>query len=165
MMRPASGRWTPARIFISVDLPAPFSPTSACASPGRTARSTPESTAFPAKDFEMSSISSAGAVDVIPSPSASPRLLEQRLHLGRVEVLLRQERDAGVDPALGLPAVELHDEGADALVAHLVRVLQHERVDRAGPEVLDQVGARVEADEHDLSGEPLLLDRLHGADG
>ena len=30
---PASGWCTPARIFTSVDLPAPFSPTSACASP------------------------------------------------------------------------------------------------------------------------------------
>src|SRR5262249_48915924 len=30
---PSSGWYTPARIFTSVDLPAPFSPTSACASP------------------------------------------------------------------------------------------------------------------------------------
>ena len=30
---PASGAWTPARILISVDLPAPFSPSSACTSP------------------------------------------------------------------------------------------------------------------------------------
>ncbi len=29
-MVPSSGRWTPYRIFISVDLPAPFSPTTAC---------------------------------------------------------------------------------------------------------------------------------------
>src|SRR3954447_23762074 len=33
--RPLSGRCTPARILTSVDLPAPFSPTSACASPRR----------------------------------------------------------------------------------------------------------------------------------
>ncbi len=32
--RPASGRCTPARILTSVDLPAPFSPTSPCTSPG-----------------------------------------------------------------------------------------------------------------------------------
>src|SRR5215471_16935407 len=30
---PSSGWYTPARIFTSVDLPAPFSPTSPCASP------------------------------------------------------------------------------------------------------------------------------------
>ena len=30
---PASGEYTPARIFIKVDLPAPFSPTSAWISP------------------------------------------------------------------------------------------------------------------------------------
>src|SRR5712691_10348630 len=33
--RPPSGRWTPARIFTSVDLPAPFSPTSPCTSPAK----------------------------------------------------------------------------------------------------------------------------------
>ena len=32
---PASGRWTPARIFTSVDLPEPFSPTTQCTSPRR----------------------------------------------------------------------------------------------------------------------------------
>src|ERR1017187_7183153 len=32
--RPLSAACTPARIFTSVDLPAPFSPSSACASPG-----------------------------------------------------------------------------------------------------------------------------------
>ena len=41
--RPASGRWTPARTLTSVDLPAPFSPTSASISPGRMARLTPSS--------------------------------------------------------------------------------------------------------------------------
>ena len=33
--RPASGRWTPARILTSVDLPAPFSPTRPCTSPAK----------------------------------------------------------------------------------------------------------------------------------
>ena len=36
----SSGWWTPARIFISVDLPAPFSPTRPCTSPARSSRST-----------------------------------------------------------------------------------------------------------------------------
>src|SRR6516162_9778642 len=40
-MRPESGRSAPLRIFMSVDLPAPFSPTSAWTSPGRSVRSTP----------------------------------------------------------------------------------------------------------------------------
>src|SRR3954453_13858168 len=36
---PSSGRYRPYRQFISVDLPAPFSPSSACTSPARTSRS------------------------------------------------------------------------------------------------------------------------------
>ena len=37
--RPASGRWTPARILTSVDLPAPFSPTRPCTSPAKSSMS------------------------------------------------------------------------------------------------------------------------------
>ena len=40
---PASGRYTPARIFISVDLPAPFSPVIACTEPRRPVRETSSS--------------------------------------------------------------------------------------------------------------------------
>ena len=40
---PASGRSTPVRILTIVDLPAPFAPSRACASPGSTVRSTARS--------------------------------------------------------------------------------------------------------------------------
>src|SRR5262249_41683443 len=40
---PRSGRWTPARMRISVDLPAPFSPTTAWISPNAASKSTPSS--------------------------------------------------------------------------------------------------------------------------
>ena len=46
---PSSAGWTPERIFISVDLPAPFSPTSACTSPARRSKSTRSSAVTPAK--------------------------------------------------------------------------------------------------------------------
>src|SRR6266699_517080 len=42
-MMPRSGRWTPPRMRISVDLPAPFSPTTAWISPNATSKSTPSS--------------------------------------------------------------------------------------------------------------------------
>src|SRR6266478_5218527 len=42
-MTPRSGRWTPPRMRISVDLPAPFSPTTAWISPNATSKSTPSS--------------------------------------------------------------------------------------------------------------------------
>src|SRR5262249_31270552 len=40
---PGWGRWTPPRMRISVDLPAPFSPTTAWISPNATSKSTPSS--------------------------------------------------------------------------------------------------------------------------
>src|SRR5580704_3127057 len=50
---PSSGRWNPARILIRVDLPDPFSPTSARISPGSTDRLTLSKTRGPAKLFDM----------------------------------------------------------------------------------------------------------------
>src|SRR5262245_35579702 len=47
-------------IFISVDLPAPFSPISACTLPGWSARSTFSSASTPGKRLPMPFISSAG---------------------------------------------------------------------------------------------------------
>src|ERR1700730_4173512 len=41
LISPRSGRWTPERILINVDLPAPLSPTRPHTSPGWTSRSTP----------------------------------------------------------------------------------------------------------------------------
>src|SRR5438067_9954841 len=58
---PASRGYTPLRIFISVLLPAPFSPTSACTSPGQAVKSTFWSTGVPPKDFEIPVISSSGS--------------------------------------------------------------------------------------------------------
>src|SRR6187455_3220160 len=50
---PASRVSAPARIFINVDLPAPFSPTSACTSPGRTSNVTPLNARTAPNDFSM----------------------------------------------------------------------------------------------------------------
>src|ERR1700745_3933493 len=47
--RPENSGCTPARIFISVLLPAPFSPTRPWISPGRSAKSTPRSASTPPK--------------------------------------------------------------------------------------------------------------------
>src|ERR1700722_18879333 len=50
---PSSGVSAPAMILISVDLPAPFSPTSARTSPVETEKSTRSSDRTPGKDLEM----------------------------------------------------------------------------------------------------------------
>jgi hypothetical protein len=57
---PASGACTPARILTSVDLPAPFSPTSACDSPAYSSRWTSRSAATAPNDFDTSVSASSG---------------------------------------------------------------------------------------------------------
>ena len=59
---PASGWYSPVATLVRVDLPEPFSPTSACTSPGRTVRLTPRSACTPGNALSMpSSRSKAGA--------------------------------------------------------------------------------------------------------
>src|SRR5436309_1225048 len=63
--RPASGRWTPARILTSVDLPAPFSPTRPCTSPGKSAMSPSSSACTAPKLFFACSGVSSGSEGVV----------------------------------------------------------------------------------------------------
>src|SRR5438552_1390970 len=63
-MRPESGCRTPLTIFMSVDFPAPFSPTKACTSAGSTAKPTSVSTRTPPKLFEMPSRRRSGGAFV-----------------------------------------------------------------------------------------------------
>src|SRR3954454_24535248 len=83
-MRPSSGAASPLRMFLRVDLPAPFSPTSMTTSPGRTARLTARSTRTPAKLLPtpctssrspstpagISSLAAAAAVTAFPDPAS-----------------------------------------------------------------------------------------------
>src|SRR6185436_727605 len=62
---PASMPYTPVSTLIRVDLPAPFSPISACTSPGRSRKSTPSSARTPGKDLLIAVIVTTGSV--IPS--------------------------------------------------------------------------------------------------
>ena len=48
---PPSGWYAPERILMSVDLPAPFWPSTQCTSPARTSRSTPLRALTPANDL------------------------------------------------------------------------------------------------------------------
>ena len=59
---PVSGSWTPARILISVDLPAPFSPTRQWTSPARRSRSTPRRAWTPGNRFSMALSSRTGSM-------------------------------------------------------------------------------------------------------
>src|SRR5690242_6163543 len=59
-MEPASGRYRPPSIFIRLDLPAPFSPTSACTSPATMSKSTSASAGVPLNAVEMRVAASSG---------------------------------------------------------------------------------------------------------
>src|SRR5574340_131564 len=61
---PASGCTTPAMILESVLLPAPFSPTSACTSPGSTEKLTPSSACVPSKCLLMPSARNTSVIAV-----------------------------------------------------------------------------------------------------
>src|SRR3954451_23505899 len=60
-IRPLSGAWTPARIFTSVDLPDPFSPTMQCTSPARSSNEQDRSACVAPKAFARSTVRSATA--------------------------------------------------------------------------------------------------------
>src|SRR5215470_4135670 len=66
---PASGWYTPARIFTSVDLPAPFSPTRACASPAYSSIDPSVSACTAPNALAACRSTSTGACD---RPSAAP---------------------------------------------------------------------------------------------
>ena len=58
---PLSGLWMPPKIFIRVDLPAPFSPMSACTSPQRTSKFTWSLASTSGKRLTMFCMETAGA--------------------------------------------------------------------------------------------------------
>src|SRR5437588_234059 len=101
---PESMAWMPATHLISVDLPAPLSPTSAITSPFRTSKSTSVSACTEPKDFETprssrSGVSvtgrvsyhrtSGGARSQTPPPRRS-NLLAELLELADADVALLQ---------------------------------------------------------------------------
>ena len=72
---PASRVYTPERIFIRVDLPAPFSPTRACTSPLRTSRWTLCSARTPGKLLPMPSSLSRTS----PAPCPEERIVSAKI--------------------------------------------------------------------------------------
>src|SRR3712207_4962384 len=79
-MRPLSGRTTPPSTFMSVLLPAPFSPTKPSTSPARSRSDTPSSATTPGKALPMPSSSSSGdppAAAATPGASAAAEQVPQ----------------------------------------------------------------------------------------
>src|SRR5262245_41287099 len=122
---PESYDWTPASPLISVDLPAPLSPTSALTFPGWTSMSTPLSTSTGPKLLRMSRSSMRAVMDVSPPPGPATwrwarEVRAPIIHVSRALCLL----DAGL-LAGGLDVAGAHvgDLGV-AVVEHLLHVLR-----------------------------------------
>src|SRR5258708_2952783 len=80
---PASSDSTPDRIFRSVLLPAPLSPTSATISPRATERLAPRRTSTRPNDFQTPTASIAGAVAAAVPISPAPRCSASAPALGK----------------------------------------------------------------------------------
>src|SRR2546428_4223599 len=169
---------------MSVDLPAPFSPTSACTSPARSSKRQSLRACTPGKSFEMAVISTRRppAASATPDPPAEERdhrwrdspapvlassfslLVQQCGDIGLVDVRLVVPLEAGIDVLVELLALDCLHGGLDALEPDADRVL----CDRAGLEAAaDRVKlllTRVVADDGDLARLAGLLHPIEDAD-
>src|SRR5215831_1395318 len=119
---PESGKVAPARTFISVLLPAPFSPMSACTCPGSAEKLTPPRATVAPNVFRTSRAMRRAAAKLFLEPLlevGQNELYNVRLR----EVLFRHERSAGVDAGLDRLSFEMASEGFHGEVTHLERVL------------------------------------------
>src|SRR2546430_409008 len=107
-------------MFISVDLPAPFSPRSACTSFRRRSKSTWSFARTPGKRLVMPRSSRVGRDEVL-------RVVDQDLRSGHC--LLRAVTVTG-DPDVDGRDLDPSD-GTDDLLAHLLRHLRGEHADQA----------------------------------
>src|SRR5262245_47631567 len=156
---PASPESAPLRIFIRVDLPAPFSPSSTCTSPARTSNETPSRATTPGNDLRMPRICRAGGTSAgggeAKVGSTLPRLGPAAgHHLGPgVEAHAIVAVDVGIAEEAVLPSAERvvghrHRDGdVDADHAHLDLVLELACRAAVAGEHGDAVGALVAVDE------------------
>src|SRR6478672_2479935 len=158
---PASGRMAPLSTFMSVLLPAPFSPTSAWTSPARTLKSTPSSAVVAPKRFTIPLTSSISAARQVPGNGR----VHELLRLGRIEVRRRHDHHARVDSRIDLLAAEMVDHRLHAQVAHAHRVLYDDPLELAVPQRVDQDLACIEPHELDLPRAAHVLQREQHADG
>src|SRR3990170_2621851 len=143
---PPSGWWAPARTLMSVDLPAPFWPSSAWTSPDRTSRSTPSRARTPGNTLTMPDIASSGrpaageagasamaehGVGDHPGRADDARLRPQLGEHDR-QVPGRERQRPAVDDAADLGEQRVAETGR-----HLAADHHHARVEEA-----DQAGER-----------------------
>src|SRR5215208_1597346 len=175
-MAPSSGGNTPVTIWMSVDLPAPFSPTSAWISPGRTVRSTPSRATTPPNRLRSPATARSASLPTF----AGSDMLGQELRWQLVGppvvglVGLRHPDRLVGGHILGAPPEALGDLTALEDLRHDLDGLATDRDrERRDPDVLVRVGLQplqpavvlVGRRERHLVETAGLLERLGDADG
>src|SRR5690349_13774214 len=164
-MRPSSGVTIPARIFIRVDLPAPFSPIKAWTVPGRTFSPTSFSALTPGKLLLIPDISRAYSLIAHLSlsgrpnggwrwpgrvPCHRPATATRSLALEVRQVGRRHQLVGDVDVTRhGVAVVELH-RGVDATGALALGVLEDRDLEVAGLHRRERVAGGVHAADQGL---------------
>ena len=97
-------------------------------------------------------------------PGFFARVVEAGFHQQAIRLVHGGAVDAAAIDSQVL-AVELRGHRLHGFVSHLERVLQDQRIDGPGFEIIDQVRAGVEADQHNLARLSFLLYSLDRADG
>src|SRR5579863_3635409 len=144
-------------ILMSVDLPAPLSPTTASTCPAKAARSTPaRATTWPNRLLMPRSSRSAARApgSVIASPW-SGRVLGGGE--GRVQVGLGDEGGAGIGRRRHLLALAHRDEQVDGILGHGAEVLLAGAVDRPAADAVDDLRGKVIDHAEHLAGLALLF--------
>src|SRR5690348_12119198 len=131
---------------MSVDLPAPFSPTSACTSARCTSRSTPSSARTPGNVLTIPCMRSSG--DSILLACVSLRVLP----------------DSYVDALVGRLSLEGVVNSVDRHLADLIRMLNGIAIHLTVFDCGARFRRRVVADDDDFAGETRGLDRRYGAE-
>src|SRR3954465_12650273 len=123
---PESGFNAPARMLISVLLPAPFWPMRPHTSPDATDRSTPPRAIVAPNALRMPRISKRGG-------EVAPALIlrapdRPALSSPAAPCFLSRDVDAGVDPLLHLLTLDVTDQGLDRQVSHPHWILEDNAV-------------------------------------
>src|SRR6267142_7046747 len=176
----------PAMIFISVDLPAPFSPINACTVPACSRKPTWSSATTPGNALTMPAISSNGVATALDAACASSivaasdmrcaerrgaslakhRAAEASVLAGVLaEIGRRNQFERDVDELLDRLLLDHLDRRVHCARALTGAVLEHRHLEIARLHRCKRIGGGVDARDHEI-GRPLLrgLERVDGAD-
>src|SRR5262249_4758569 len=161
-MVPASGKIAPERTFISVLLPAPFSPTNASTSPGATDRCTPSRAIVPPKRTVTPSTCNRTASVINPPGDVR---MQQLGNLRGLHIVASDNVRGNVDFSRHPGAGDVLDQCLYAEIRNAHRVLNNQRIYLPVRQRSVQFLGGVEADEMHFAGKVSVLQRTQHAEG